>query len=199
MPPLYKSSRPLFGATARRGERCFEIVDVADATGEDQDQPRIHAQALLQRQPFMRVGQRVVEDIRIRAEAIARLCGLAAHYSLPLLCAEILPPKTPLRHIAGLDRRGDSPFIHKSQRQERTNVELQSRNATNPALQYLLAMSTSVDRFSILLLDDDPIIAMDAAMEIEIWGHECHVAYDLASAMEMLGEIPVHAALLDYD
>jgi len=60
-------------------------------------------------------------------------------------------------------------------------------------------MSTSVETFSILLLDDDPIIAMDAAMEIEDWGHICHVAYDLDSAFEMLKEIPVDAALLDYD
>jgi|GEM_PF-281858 len=60
-------------------------------------------------------------------------------------------------------------------------------------------MSTSVDTFSILLLDDDPIIAMDAAMEIEDWGHVCHVAYDLDSAFEMLNEVQVDAALLDYD
>ena len=60
-------------------------------------------------------------------------------------------------------------------------------------------MSTSVETFTILLLDDDPIIAMDAAMEIEDWGHNCHVAYDLDSAFEMLKEIPVDAALLDYD
>lgn len=60
-------------------------------------------------------------------------------------------------------------------------------------------MNTSAKILNILLLEDDPIIAMDAAMEIEDWGHECHVAYDLDTAMEMLSEIPLDAALLDYD
>jgi hypothetical protein len=36
----------------------------------------------------MRVGQRLVKDIRIRAEAIARRVGLAAHRSPPSVSCE---------------------------------------------------------------------------------------------------------------
>lgn len=60
-------------------------------------------------------------------------------------------------------------------------------------------MTKTAEPFTILLLDDDPIIAMDAAMEIEDWGHVCHVAHDLNSAFELLRTISLDAALLDYD
>ncbi|WP_293292711.1 hypothetical protein [Oricola sp.] len=60
-------------------------------------------------------------------------------------------------------------------------------------------MSVSVTPSTILLLDDDPIIAMDAAMEIEDHGHKCHIAYDLASAFDLLNEVNPDAALLDFD
>lgn len=81
----------------------------------------------------------------------------------------------------------------------RIDTKRHKKNATNRFLQYFIAMKTSAETLNILLVEDDPIIAMDAAMEIEDWGHECHVAYDLDTAMEMLTEIPFDAALLDYD
>jgi CheY-like chemotaxis protein len=53
--------------------------------------------------------------------------------------------------------------------------------------------------YSILIVDDDPIIALDAAAMIEDRGYVCHVAYDLPTALRLVSATAVDAALLDYD
>lgn len=60
-------------------------------------------------------------------------------------------------------------------------------------------MEKIVKPCSILLVEDNPLVAFDAADRIESEGYRCIVAHDQSSALKLLENGRIDCALLDFD
>lgn len=60
-------------------------------------------------------------------------------------------------------------------------------------------MEKIVKPWSILLVEDNPLVAFDAADRIESEGYRCIVAHDQGSAFKLLEHATIDCALLDFD
>lgn len=60
-------------------------------------------------------------------------------------------------------------------------------------------MNAVSQKQKVLLVEDDPLIALDAAQTIEELGLECLVAHDPREALELIAAAMVDCALLDFN
>ena len=60
-------------------------------------------------------------------------------------------------------------------------------------------MTNTREKLSVLLVEDDPLIALDAEDTLTLAGFACLLAYDTDTAMALLKAHDIRAAILDYD
>ena len=60
-------------------------------------------------------------------------------------------------------------------------------------------MTHAREKLPVLLVEDDPLIALDAEDTLTIAGFACLLAYNTDTAMDLLKAHEIRAAILDYD
>ena len=60
-------------------------------------------------------------------------------------------------------------------------------------------MTNIREKLPVLLVEDDPLIALDAEDTLTIAGFACLLAYNTDTAMDLLKAHEIRAAILDYD